>query len=169
LLYLLRLAATPVLSDPDFPTVATVSAVLTPIVWLFAAVTFLPWLYRAREDLDRRGEPGLRWRKGWTVGGWFVPAANLVIPWLVVREVYARTAGHRTGLVGWWWIAFLLTSFRLTGREADPVTGTVVVHDATFWNVLNAIAGVVAAVLAVAIVTRVTEGNRRDGVHVSGA
>lgn len=62
------------------------------ITTLFAGIAFMAWLHRARVNLDGLGVVGLRWRPGWTIGGWLLPLANLVIPLLVVREVDRATA-----------------------------------------------------------------------------
>jgi hypothetical protein len=167
-LSLAKAAVTPVLSNPPVGVVVAVAVLstLTLIGWLVTASAFITWLYLVRENLELRGETGLLWRKGWTIGGWFIPVANLVIPWRVVCEVYARSVpgAYRTWtaprLVSGWWVALILAVFRFTTSEtvcsADCSTRIVVVHFAAFWNVVNGIAGVVAAVLAVRIVSRVT-------------
>ena len=90
--------------------------------------------------------------------------ANLVIPCLVVGEVYGRSvpgafrAGRTAGIIVGWWVAVILSVFHLTVTEADPTTHTTVVHLAAFWNAVNGIAGVVAALLAIRIVGRITSG-----------
>src|SRR5262245_49003191 len=91
LLSLTRAASTPVLDQPPFGL--PVFAVFTLIILggAFTAIVFITWLYLARENLELRGETGFRWRKGWTIGGWFVPLVNFVIPVRVVAEVYARS------------------------------------------------------------------------------
>ncbi len=94
-----RAAATPLVFAPGStgvgsdPIVLAFNLMMTVyfVGFLFTAVTFMVWLYQARENLDRRGETGMRWSLGWTIGAWFIPFANLVIPARVVGEVYARS------------------------------------------------------------------------------
>jgi len=144
------------------PLVTLFSGVLT-LGWLYTATTFMVWLYQARQALDRRGETGMRWATGWTIGGWFIPLANLVIPARVVAEVYARSApgavrGWQTPrLVVAWWFVFLLSVVHVTYQSIDTEARVIVVHGVVFWNVVNGIAGCVAAVLAVRLVRRVTD------------
>jgi len=52
-----------------------------------AGILFIVWLYQAYRSAESRGATGRRWGPGWTIGGWFIPLANLVIPKLVVNEV----------------------------------------------------------------------------------
>ena len=107
-------------------------------------VTFLSWLaslvvlvlmmiwsnlsHKATQDLwhgDRK------WSSGWTVGGWFIPFANWVIPKLVLNEIErialaprrngrAEMDRSRTTPVGRaWWLLFVagLIVGRLTGYQ----------------------------------------------------
>lgn len=137
-------------------------AALLIVAPIYTFATFLVWLYPARENLDLRGLTGMRWAKGWTVGGWFIPLADLVIPARVVGEVYARSEPN--AIRSWtmprvvlgWWIALILTFFRFTYQTVDEATGVAQVHGARFWDVVNGLAGVAAAVLAVRLVRQVT-------------
>jgi hypothetical protein len=160
---LVRAATAPVSWTPQqAPVFLTVLSVLLVAGGVFTAVAFITWLYQARENLDLRRETGMRWAKGWTIGGWFVPIADLVIPARVVGEVVARSrpgavrSWTMPRLVTWWWIAFLLGIVRFTYRTVDVQTRTVVVHGDQFWNGVNGIASVAAAVLAVRLIRQVT-------------
>jgi Domain of unknown function (DUF4328) len=124
---------------------------------IFTEVAFIVWLYQARRNLDRRGETGMRWGRGWTIGAWFIPLANAVIPALVVGEVFDRSmpeavrSRRMSRLVTAWWVALLLSSnVRIDWHGVVQITG------GRFWNVINGLAGCVAAVLAVQLIRRVT-------------
>lgn len=52
------------------------------------AVAFLIWLWRIASNVPALGIGRLRWAKGWTIGGWFIPFANLVIPFLVMADLW---------------------------------------------------------------------------------
>ncbi len=63
-------------------------------VWLLASlgvlvsgILFLVWFNQAYKAAASRGPIRTRWSSGWTVGGWFIPLANFVIPKLVMNEV----------------------------------------------------------------------------------
>jgi hypothetical protein len=85
-------------------------------------VLLLVWMnlaHKATQDLW----PGLRsWSSGWTVGAWFVPIANLILPKLVMDEIERIALAPRAGTsvadgwqrrptlaVGWlWWLPFVV-------------------------------------------------------------
>jgi hypothetical protein len=64
--------------------IATLFSLLALVV---AAVLVMIWLFRFSTVLDARGASGRSWSSGWTIGGWFIPLANLVIPRLVIGEL----------------------------------------------------------------------------------
>jgi hypothetical protein len=77
---------------------------------LATAVVFVCWFWAARANAEactpNHGTLGV----GWAIGGWFVPAAGLVLPCLVARDIHRGTmAGRRDGpasggaVTGWWW------------------------------------------------------------------
>lgn len=85
----------------------------TNVAWILATLlvlsAFVTWLHQARRHARRLGG-ALEWSPGWTVGGWLVPVANLVIPYLVVRDV-RRVSEPTPRLVstGSWWAGVLAT------------------------------------------------------------
>jgi Domain of unknown function (DUF4328) len=55
--------------------------------FVITAILVMRWTWVASRALDARGAAGRRWRGGWTVGAWFIPIANLVIPKLMFNEL----------------------------------------------------------------------------------
>jgi hypothetical protein len=97
---------------------ANIVQLVTTIV---GAVLFLVWLRRAYGNLGALGIGRPRRTRGWAVGGWFVPVANLVIPKQVANDVWrAGDPELRPGDPGWqdrpvapvvhWWWALWLAS-----------------------------------------------------------
>jgi hypothetical protein len=82
------------------------------LVALAAVVVFLWWLYRANHNLRAFSGRTLEFTPGWAVGWFFVPVANLIQPYRVVRELWLvshqRPARKGAEIVGWWWAAFLV-------------------------------------------------------------
>lgn len=83
-----------------------------------AIVVFLVWMWRAHKNLY--AFPGVtpRMGAGWSIGGWFIPFANLVIPFMAMDEIargslpWKRRDPMRTGthpLVGFWWAACVVS------------------------------------------------------------
>jgi len=92
---------------------------------------FIVWCFRAaknQEALARRPE---RLGAGWAIAGWFIPLANLVIPVLVVQDLWRGSDARiergdprwriadRSWLVGWWWGLFLAALLTLRGAAID--------------------------------------------------
>lgn len=98
-----------VLSADDAVTSAWACLVLILVAVLVVLIVFLN---RAARNTELWSRTPARWATGWTIGGWFIPLANLVIPLFVVRDVWLRTDAADTGgplrerghalLVAWW-------------------------------------------------------------------
>ena len=85
-------------------------------------VVLIVFLFRAAKNTELWDRSKPRWSPGWTIGGWFIPIASLVIPALVVRDVWARTPqrdldGRERAvagpIVGWWWVTWLAAGILL--------------------------------------------------------
>ncbi|CAN5594710.1 hypothetical protein BH24ACI3_BH24ACI3_10620 [soil metagenome] len=151
---------------------------LQGIVILFRApfyiatiVVFLIWLYRAHSNLYALMPTNLEFSSGWAVGWWFIPFANLVKPFQVVREVWwesdpdipdaqnfltASLHSAPTYMVLWWifWIAGNIAS-NVAGRVYDPDR----IDTVTSSGVAFIIAGflmVIGAALAIYVVRDIT-------------
>jgi len=83
-------------------------------VYVTSAIMFIRWFRRAYYNLHQV-ENRLSHTEGWASGGWFVPLANLWIPYRIMMELYDRTDRHLINkgvygylkldsqVVGWWW------------------------------------------------------------------
>jgi hypothetical protein len=80
--------------------------VQTPVA-LVALVLFLMWLARANRNLGALSGEQMAFTPGWAVGWFFVPFANFVMPYRVVKEIWQvsrrQEKDRSTFLVGWWW------------------------------------------------------------------
>lgn len=71
-------------------------ALVVQLLGLVGAAIAVPvWMHRAFRNLPALGERGMVWSPGWAAGGWFVPFANLVIPYLCLRELWKRFGDER--------------------------------------------------------------------------
>ena len=122
-----------------------VNAILT-MVWLAMFIVSIVWMHKAHTATKRLWSGQRKWSSGWTIGGWFIPFANLIIPKRVINEIERiatspRTHGvvdyrwqqHQTSGIGWlWWIglaiALVMRSigaavFDLNGTDGDISSG----------------------------------------------
>ncbi|MEO5875625.1 MAG: DUF4328 domain-containing protein [Streptosporangiaceae bacterium] len=88
---------------------------------------FVTWLWRAHAQA-----PGpIRYGRGWTVGGWLVPLANLWVPPRLVHDIwissgrYQMAQRHGVGLVIIAWWTALLSSIGLARMFPAAETGTI--------------------------------------------
>lgn len=128
-MFLAALNGGPEVTDTGYAIIDTASVILMVVsfaCWVCAVVAFAMWLHRAAMNLPALGAGQLRFGPGSAVGWWFVPLANLVVPLLVMVEVW-RASDPRAGAtdraarsklpVGvaipfWWasWLALLVFS-----------------------------------------------------------
>jgi hypothetical protein len=133
-------------------------------------VLFLCWFWAARNNAEAYAPDEGTMRVGWSIGGWFIPFANWVIPCIVARDIYKGTMNSRKDktwgggkITGFWWAAYLVSAISLgvmTGTKDssdDPVdhlrTLRTVAGIAEF--ALPALA--VAALLAIGYVWTITK------------
>jgi hypothetical protein len=117
----------------DVAEVATTLEGLYYLVLLASAVVFVIWLWRATSNLRSWPNPPLRYGPGWSVGAWFVPIANFIIPKQMLNDAWrgatpAGTAGyqwkdvHVPGFITAWWTLWVVGTIgdRVTTAAMDP-------------------------------------------------
>lgn len=142
-------------------------------------VVWLVWQYRSQANLRALGAGNLRFTPGWVVGWWFIPFADIVFPYLAMRELLkasepsagaADWAARRTpALLGLWWAAFLLRSVM------SSIAGTINRHATSVRELINGhtvgLVGIVveitAAVLAILLVREVDRRQSAKFARVS--
>lgn len=115
------------LGDPKMvPFVIAGLAIIAGLVtFIVAMIAFLLWFHKAIANLHAVGLAGLRARPVWSGASFFVPVAQLFVPFLAMRELWNRSHGEdeyqsRTGVtqVAIWWMSFVTGSllvFFVTG------------------------------------------------------
>lgn len=141
-------------------------------------VFFLMWLYRAHSNLTHLHPTNLQFTPGWAVGWWFIPFANLVKPFQVVREVWwesdpevdeeptflSASLHAAPTYMGVWWAFWLISNFvynfsaRFAGNDL-----TVAGYFDVIANALSA----VAAALAIYLVKDITDRQELRSVSVA--
>lgn len=90
------------------------------IVYVTTVVFFAVWLYRAYDNLRVFNRTGLDYSPSLAVGSFFIPFANLVIPYRAVREVWQKSGVPEETMLGLtdpparfpiWWMFWILASF----------------------------------------------------------
>jgi hypothetical protein len=147
----------------DLVTVAAISCALISVV---IAVLFIVWMWRAAKNNETLGRDHPRLGPGWAIGGWFVPLANLVIPVLVMQDLWRGSSEQiprgdmrwritdRSVLVGWWWAALVVSIPRVTRIGAGSTAASQVndLRTSAAGGLVCMLSGVTAAVLAILVV-----------------
>jgi heme/copper-type cytochrome/quinol oxidase subunit 2 len=159
------------------------------LVLIAAGVVFIVWLYRSRQNAERLTyDVDHRHKRGWVIGGWFVPVISLWYPGQIVQDVWRSfnpaqqdrplQARDKSGLVVAWWLVYLLSSW------GDRAVTQLVLRDSDLdtiaaWTWVCAVLTTGAAVLAIVLIRRLTDLQHvsrppvQDGgpvqVHVPGA
>jgi hypothetical protein len=157
-------------------TFVTTMAVLWTIGLLGTAALFITWQWRSAKNAELTASTPPRWSPGWSIGGWFIPLANWVIPYLCVREISRSTTrqgdlgiSSERSLLPWWWAAFVgMGVLRFIGNSMSGAVSSYSEFRARdgVWFA-GALLGVAAAVLAVLVVRRLTE--LQEGARATAA
>ncbi len=154
---------------------ARFDAIATFLMVLVTGVVFIVWLYRASRS-DRVSPAWMRRGAGWAIGGWFIPLANLVLPYQQVSDLHraafvARGEGKpvpEVPLVRWWWGTWIgagIVSWVALAQQGDPTSeGIQVLRDirgADTAELVGAVLTLAAALLAATVVGRITTLLRR--------
>ncbi|HEX6187335.1 MAG TPA: DUF4328 domain-containing protein [Pyrinomonadaceae bacterium] len=140
-----------------------VLGLITIAVYIATVVVFLMWLYRVSNNVAAFGQPR-QTSAGWAVGSFFVPIANLFIPYQAIKEIWQKSDPTPTDAFSyvmsapgffpaWWgfWLASNITSniyFRMTMAEA-PVEGSAMI------GIFSEVLSIAAAAFAIQVVKEI--------------
>ncbi|MGP4002961.1 protein kinase domain-containing protein [Streptomyces sp. 8N706] len=145
--------------------------VFAALISLATIVVWPVWFRRLHINAELLAPRGQRFSRGWAVGSWFVPVAQLWIPKQMVNDIWRASvspapgpypgrpgAPRRNALLNWWWGLYL--TMCLSGLVSALVFAAAVSHSdhrgATAWAILTDLAELPASALAVAAVLRLT-------------
>jgi hypothetical protein len=166
-----------------FELLQGLAGLATLAVFVALAVAFLMWLHRASKNLRALGNPSQRieYTPGWAVGWFFIPFANLVMPYKAVREVWEKSdpavrteddymfaRPSSTPLLPGWWVTFIASNVagNISGRlMADARTDAALRFTAGV-DLIASLLAVVAAVLAILVVRGIDRRQAERARHV---
>ncbi|MFE9258047.1 DUF4328 domain-containing protein [Streptomyces sp. NPDC006879] len=145
---------------------------LQTAVTVALAIVFIAWFHRVRSNAEVFYPNGFDKGRGWAVGGWFVPLANLWIPYRIARETWSASTqlapdGSRrevsTVPVTAWWTLFALywVASRISARMYDNADTLREFRDALPPNLFTDALSIIAAVLAISFVYKLTRLQQR--------
>jgi hypothetical protein len=146
-----------------------VSSLASVLVTIAVLVVVIVWTWRAAKNSEALGRDHPRLGPGWGIAGWLIPLGNLVLPVLVVQDLWRGSdattprgdmrwrIGARSALVGWWW-GTVVVSFLIAGPVSSGGDRERLVEDLDALRAADAvrIAGrgfaIAAAVLLIVVV-----------------
>lgn len=147
---------------------------LQGLAWVVTAVLFLLWVGRVYGNLPALGAHRMRFSPRWAVGTFFVPALNLVWPFLVMREVWnasdpdpggdgAPQPPRRAPWILAWWALFVTATLLDFGpwRLVEDLRTRLSVGGPTTVLLAAQLIEVAAAVLAIVVVLQVDDRQAR--------
>lgn len=98
-----------------------VESIRLTMFWV-SGIPILMWIYRANRNARALGAHNMTVSPAWSVGSFFVPIANLFIPYRAMKEIWQasrRPDDWRTGdktsiLLPAWWTFWLLNGFAVS-------------------------------------------------------
>jgi hypothetical protein len=136
------------------------------LVQLLLAVLFITWNFRAAKNNEALDRHHPRFAPGWAIGGWFIPIANLVIPVMLMQDLWRGATpeiprGDPTWrrargavLIGLWWTVWLLSFARIFAGSSrvDDHASLDSIETSNWVALVGVVVAAVAAVLAVFVV-----------------
>jgi len=125
-------------------------SVLTGIAWFV-------WLHRAVANARSLGVQTAA-TPGWSVGWWFIPFANLVKPYQILRSLFDGLVSGSGRIVGFWWACYLLAGLvgNFAALQRPETLAALRVYAGSF--LLTDTLRLAAAILAALMVWRIDEG-----------
>lgn len=148
----------------------TLVALVSLVLFLGGVIAIGIWIYRASRNAHAIGTLEMESSPAWAVGWYFVPFANLAMPFRAMREIDQGSASALPDgaagaalLFGGWWAAWLATnitgmiSFRI-GWEAQTVEG---LQASSMLDLISCLLTVAASLLLAAIIRRIQSMQNR--------
>ena len=142
-------------------------------VYITTAILFLIWLHRSSKNVTAFGTGPLSYSPGWVVGSFFIPFANLFLPFRAVREIWQNSFPPEDNRMSapstpvsfglWWgfWIACCIAGNAAFRAERRGVSDSAVEIAGVISEVLTIVAGLLAFLVVGEIDKRQEETSQR--------
>lgn len=167
-------------SEDSFSTITLlyVGANSLQVLLLIAtAIAFLMWLYRAYRNLESLRVGKVEFTAGWAVGWFFIPFANLIMPYRAVKELWLKSdpdlrannffpTTSSAPVIGWWWGFWIVAGItgNLSGRIYAGADTASQLAAGTWVGVASNLLEIVAAVFAIMVVKGI-DARQQSQIH----
>lgn len=134
---------------------------LSIALFIISAYTFILWFRRAYYNLKFFTGP-TEMGDGWAAGSWFIPIANWIIPYQIMKELYKKTDKYlllsesekyiesrlKISLVNWWWTLWIIIT--ILGRITKKLfIDSTLVEDILLGNALDIFFSLLYSILCI--------------------
>ncbi|WP_328873405.1 DUF4328 domain-containing protein [Streptomyces sp. NBC_00287] len=132
------------------------------VAMIASMVLFLCWFHRARVNAEVFSPFGHSKKRGWAVGGWFVPVIHFWYPRRITLDIWDASspwsAPRPHGLVNAWWTLWVISLIagRASFTQYKNAKTPEQIRDAVESVMITDVIDIVAAALAIAVVLRLT-------------
>jgi hypothetical protein len=158
--------------DPKQTGAAEAAVVMVQfLLYIVTGIVALPWIYLANANARALGASDMMVSPGWAVGWFFVPLMNLVMPYLMMRELWKASAKpkdwqleYAPPLILLWWVLWVaagisgLIAFQLTFQPEDEAAAA-----ADYAYFLSDLCFIPASLLFASLIGRIQAMQRRTG------
>ena len=138
----------------------------TLVVFVVTFIVFIVWQWRCAKNAEVVGRYVGKWSPGWSIGGWFIPFANFVIPILVLQDLWRasdpnaepvqHTRPRGSGLLTAWWVVFLVSTVAMNVIDADSADTLDQFRSSNHMLMAFVALSVISAVMTIGIVVQMT-------------
>ena len=154
----------------DAQTFPASMLLLAGLVGIATFVLLIIWLYRAAKNNEALGRQNPRLGAGWAIGGWFIPIAWWVLPFIVLDDVWRgsdpsiprgdpswRRSKTLPAIWAWAVTAAILTIPNFIASSGGDVRADEPekVRRDDILRIIGALGGIIAAVLAIVVIRKV--------------
>lgn len=155
----------------DADDLVQAAAAILLFVTFVIVVLVIIWTYRAAKNNEALGRYYPRLKPGWAIAGWLIPLVNLVIPVLMLQDLWRGSesstprgdpswrSNRGSPLIGWYWAVFIVSGLRLGfGRSEAHFDVTQELRDLRTHDtvaIVGLIATIVAAILLIQVVRKI--------------
>ena len=139
--------------------------VVTLIVSIISAVTFIQWFRRAYFNLHSL-VPNLTYTEGWAAGSWFVPIIGFYRPYQIMMELYNKTIARLeerklienqsfdVSFVKVWWVLWIIVSIigRLVHKNISEAETIDKFIDYTVFSMVQSILYIPLSILTIKVI-----------------
>jgi Domain of unknown function (DUF4328) len=152
------------------------AGVVAIVAYFVTALIFVAWFFRAWSSANRHNGDVLRFGQGWAIGSWITPILGLWRPYQMTTDILnaselpldAHDWDRRPYvLLRFWWGFFLLSAIWVRFYSTDSNSLGDFKLDARL-EIASSGLEIIAAVLAVLVVGRITAANDRRRTEILG-